>query len=325
LRGALDVFDEVIEKPVTSARVKEILAHMQRRDDHPEPLPAAADQAPLRGTCILVAEDVPTNQLVVRELLESFGATVRVADNGALALRQLAEHGEQIDLILMDIQMPELDGLEATRRIRAGRIRPTIPIIALTAHALENERQRTTEAGMNDFLTKPIDPDELLAKVRRYARPQPETRMAPAPAVTAAVPQAAEPPARQPQAAAVAASAADFPAIPGIDVGDGLRRMMNKAALYEKVLRDFHTRFSGEPERIRQALAAGDRDSATRMAHSVKGTGGTIGARDLFAHAKELEESIKGALPDQAERLSAFESELETVLNGIAAAFPPHL
>ncbi len=70
--------------------------------------------------------------------------------------------------------------------------------------------------------------------------------------------------------------------------------MMNKAALYEKVLRDFHTRFSGEPERIRQALAAGDRDSATRMAHSVKGTGGTIGARDLFAHAKELEESIKG-------------------------------
>ncbi len=325
LRGALDVFDEVIEKPVTSARVKEILAHMQRRDDHPEPLPAAADQAPLRGTCILVAEDVPTNQLVVRELLESFGATVRVADNGALALRQLAEHGEQIDLILMDIQMPELDGLEATRRIRAGRNRPTIPIIALTAHALENERQRTAEAGMNDFLTKPIDPDELLAKVRRYARPQPETRMAPAPAVTAAVPQAAEPPARQPQAAAVAASAADFPAIPGIDVGDGLRRMMNKAALYEKVLRDFHTRFSGEPERIRQALAAGDRDSATRMAHSVKGTGGTIGARDLFAHAKELEESIKGALPDQAERLSAFESELETVLNGIAAAFPPHL
>jgi hypothetical protein len=116
--------------------------------------------------------------------------------------------------------------------------------------------------------------------------------MAPAPAVTAAVPQAAEPPARQPQAVA---ATADFPAIPGIDVGDGLRRMMNKAALYEKVLRDFHTRFSGEPERIRQALAAGDRDSATRMAHSVKGTGGTIGARDLFAHAKNSKNRSRGA------------------------------
>jgi len=111
--------------------------------------------------------------------------------------------------------------------------------------------------------------------------------------------------------------------LPGIDSSDGLRRMMNKAPLYEKVLRDFHTRFNGEAERIRQALAAGDRDSATRMAHSVKGTGGTIGARELFARAQALEESIKGARPDHGEQLSAFESELEYVLGGIAAAFPP--
>jgi len=326
LRGSLDVFDEIIEKPATSARVREILAHMQSRDERPIVRAAPVPAMPLSGTTVLVAEDVPTNQLVVRELLESLGATVRLADNGALALRQLAEHGDQIDLILMDIQMPELDGIEATRRIRAGSIRPDIPIIALTAHALEDERQRTAIAGMNDFLTKPIDPDQLLDKVRRYARPKaamarPSITQPPEGPTTQRVAAAPREPALGKQQAA--ATVEPFPALPGIDSTDGLRRMMNKASLYEKVLRDFRTRFTGEAERIRQAIAAGDRDSATRMAHSVKGTGGTIGARELFARAQALEESIKGARPDQGEQLSAFESELEYVLGGIAAAFPP--
>ncbi len=99
--------------------------------------------------------------------------------------------------------------------------------------------------------------------------------------------------------------------------------MLNKATLYEKVLRDFHTRFIGEPDRIRQALANGERDTAARMAHSIKGTGGTIGAKTLYELAKTLEEAIKAALPEQPEHLAACENELEKVLNGIAATFPP--
>ncbi len=313
LRGSLDVFDEIVEKPVTSARIGEILSHLQRQPECPLPTPQTVEAAPLAGLHVLVAEDVPTNQLIIRDLLESLGATVLVSDNGRLAIEALAANAEAIDLILMDIQMPEMDGLEATRRIRAGRVRADVPVIALTAHALDNERQKASEAGMSGFLTKPIEPEQLLKTIRQHAP------KLPAKSLPAAAPQT-ERPARQATSPAIPAS---FPEIPGIDVADGLRRMLNKTALYEKVLRDFHARFTGEPDRIRQALANGERDTAARMAHSIKGTGGTIGAKELYQLAKNLEEAIKAALPEQPEQLATCESELEKVLNGIAAALPP--
>ena len=314
LRGSLDVFDEIVEKPVTSARIGEILSHLQGQPECPLPTPQTIEAAPLAGLNILVAEDVPTNQLIIRDLLESLGATILLADNGRLAIEALAANAKSIDLILMDIQMPEMDGLEATRRIRAGAIRANLPIIALTAHALENERQKASEAGMSGFLTKPIEPEQLLETIRQHA-PKPLAQ----PPRQAAAAQAEAPA----QADTPQATPASFPEIPGIDVADGLRRMLNKATLYEKVLRDFHTRFSGEPDRIRQALAKGERDTAARMAHSIKGTGGTIGAKTLYQLAKTLEEAIKAALPEQPEHLAACENELEKVLNGIAATFPP--
>ena len=314
LRGSLDVFDEIIEKPVTSARIGEILCRLNGHTGCTQQQPEAVAAAPLAGLNLLVAEDVPTNQLIIRDLLESLGATVLLADNGRLAIDALAANATAIDLILMDIQMPEMDGLEATRRIRSGPVRPDIPIIALTAHALDNERQRANEAGMTGFLTKPIEPDLLLATIQRHAERR-GGKLVVAPPPPAAETASDAPP--SPPSPAV------IPDIAGIDVTDGLRRMLNKASLYEKVLRDFHTRFTGESERIRQALAQGERDTAARMAHTVKGTGGTIGARELLLVAKNLEEAIKAALPEQAERLAAFESELDKVLTGIATVFPP--
>ncbi len=318
LRGSLDVFDEIVEKPVTFGRIGEILAHLDGQPGHTQASVPEVDAAPLAGIRILVAEDVPTNQLIIRDLLESLGATIMLADNGQLAIEAFAGSSGQIDLILMDIQMPEMDGLEATRRIRAGSIRPDIPIIALTAHALENERQRARDAGMNGFLTKPIEPDQLLATIRRHADAR-SPQAAPAPATApSSSPVMAEPVA--PKAAPPAAPS--FPEMPGIDVADGLRRMLNKAPLYEKVLRDFHGRFTGEPERLRQALSIGDRETAARLAHSVKGTGGTIGAKQLSLLAKNLEDAIKAAMPEQTAHLSAFECELERVLGSIEKAFP---
>jgi PAS domain S-box-containing protein len=299
-RHALDDFDDVMEKPVTAARISEVLGNLRQRATVKAAEPAKT--APLAGVRLLVAEDVPTNQLIMRDLLESLGATVEVADNGALALQRLESHGNEIDLILMDIQMPDMDGLQAARRIRSGPIRADIPIIALTAHAFEEERQRALAAGMNDFLTKPIEPPQLIAIIQRYRPARPVVDVAAAPPTPAP-------------------AATGIPEIPGVDVADGLRRMLNRQALYEKVLRDFHVRFLGEAGRIRQSLAAGDSEAAARQAHSLKGTGGMVGAKGVAEQAALLEQAIKAGSLETEARLAQFEGELNQVLDGIKAAF----
>ena len=302
-RYALGDFDAIIEKPATFARIGEVLNDLQH-SPHPPPAEATSHAAPLAGLRILVAEDVPTNQLIMRDLLESLGATVDMADNGQLAVEQLAAAGKGLDLILMDIQMPEMDGMEATRRIRAGQVRADIPIIALTAHALEDERQRAIASGMNDFLTKPIEPAQLIAMIQHWK---------PDHAVGQAQPEK--------PAATASGEAPGIPDLPGINVVDGLRRMLNRVSMYEKILRDFHARFSGEATRIREALGNQEIDVASRRAHSLKGTGGMIGATTLAALAAALEQAIKNRSPDMAEHLERFELELDRVLDGIKAAY----
>ncbi len=305
-RHALDDFDALIEKPLTAAHLSEVLE--QLRDPSRLTAPGAASPSLttfLNGLHILVAEDVPTNQLIMRDLMEPLGAVVDIADNGEIVLQQLAERGAAFDMILMDIQMPVMDGLEATRRIRSGSVRADIPIIALTAHALEAEKQRAREAGMDDFLTKPIEPDQLLAVIQRWRKTQP---------MDAASAEAEAP---RPSAAT-----APPPDIPGIDTADGLRRMMGRRPLYEKILGEFISRFDGETERIRTALADGDQQGAVRRAHSVKGTAGMIGAQQLSSLAADLELVLKEESSNPSEALQAFDAELQMVLAGIREAFP---
>jgi CheY-like chemotaxis protein/HPt (histidine-containing phosphotransfer) domain-containing protein len=299
--NALGDFDDVVEKPVTAARIGEVLSQLQNGKN--EPSSSGQLPVPLTGLRILVAEDVPTNQLIMRDLLESLGATISIAGNGQLALQKLATSGGSIDLILMDIQMPEMDGLEATRRIRAGQVRADIPIIALTAHALEEERQRASHAGMNDFLTKPIEPAQLISVIQHW---MPLRAAETSPLASAAAQPAPEAP---------------TPDLPGIDYEDGLRRMLNRRPLYEKVLRDFHARFSGETERIREALAADDVETATRLAHSLKGTGAMISATSLPALAAELEQALRNGAPEQLACLDQLDLALSQVLGGIKSAF----
>ncbi len=301
----LEDFDAVIEKPVTASRVAQVLAKVIEGRVADSGLVANLESGtPLAGVHVLVAEDVPTNQMIIRELLESLGANVILAANGKLALERLAEHASKTDLVLMDIQMPVMDGLEATRQIRAGNVRPDIPVIALTAHAMDEERERTQAAGMNDFVTKPIDPEQLLAVLSRWK-----------PLRLTALPVVPPPP------VAVSDAGVGFPEIPGIDIQDGLARMRFKKTLYEKVLRDFYARFAGEPERIRIALAADNWEEARRMAHSLKGLCATIGALPLAAMAKDLEACLKAQDSDCLDLLQTLDHALEEVLDGIGKAF----
>ncbi len=291
----------VLHKPVTAAQIGQLLA------DHNATGPALAGEAPLHGLQVLLVEDVPTNRLIATEMLESFGARVSTAENGRVALERIASG--HVDIVLMDIQMPEMDGLEATRRLRADPRWQTLPIIAMTAHAFEEERQRCLAAGMNDFITKPIDPP-LLQRTLVSWRPAKTALLAETPSTTAT-----------PICATTTSGESDFPALPGIDTVDGLRRMMNKPRLYEKVLRDFHSRFVDEVAAIQAAINAGEIDTAMRRAHSAKGLAGSIGAARLQSAALALEMALRGETRYEKALLDEFASALSIVTDSIGKGF----
>ena len=196
--------------------------------------------------------------------------------------------------------MPRMDGIEATQRIRADSRFSALPIIAMTAHTLVEERERCRNAGMNDFISKPIDPDGLYAMVARWAA----AGNAPLPVW----------PTIQPVAAV------GMPVLSGIDTAIGLKRMMNKPAFYEKVLRDFYVRFRHATGEISQAIANDQHEEAERQAHSAKGLAATIGAMELNQAAMVLEQALKNREnPEPA--LSDFSRELDLVRTSLQQAY----
>jgi len=175
----------------------------------------------------------------------------------------------------MDIQMPEMDGYEATRRIRSDARFSALPILALSAHALVEDRQKTVNAGMNDHITKPIDPRVLFRAMSRYLRQAP----------TGAHPFACPGNSAMGQVA--------IPAIPGVDVTRALSRISGNGKLYLQLLRKFIVNQAGTAAALEAALASGDRSLAERLAHTTKGVAGNIGANRVQEVAAELTASIR--------------------------------
>jgi CheY-like chemotaxis protein/HPt (histidine-containing phosphotransfer) domain-containing protein len=297
--GRLGNIETILHKPITAAQINRLLSGANSN----EPIAPAQKPILLADTHILLVEDIPTNQLIAREILESFGAIVETADNGRHALEILATPDKRFDIVLMDIQMPEMDGLEATRRIRASGKHPDLPIIAMTAHAFEEEKLRCQQAGMNDFLSKPIDPSVMQQVLLRWKPSNIPAKKNPV------------------STPSTVTDGTDFPDLPGIDKVEGLRRMMNKTRLYERVLCDFYQRFVGEAAAIRKAIAANDHESAERFAHSTKGLAGSIGAKDLQAASLALEVAIREKAANLDQRLSDYENKLAVVTAGIASGF----
>ena len=292
---------------------------------------ATAERPNLAGRRLLLVEDNLINQQVACGLLEAAGAGVFVANHGREALETLEREGsDAFDAVLMDLQMPEMDGFEATRRIRELPEFVELQIIGLTAHALAEERQHCLDVGMNDHVTKPIDPPALYAALLRAfaasGRPLPEPvgdtaaeAIPEPPTVTA--PSVAEMEVAEERPVKASADYPTLPDLPGLDLAAGIKRMADDEGFYRRMLQMFAADEAARPTEIRAALADGDREAAWRIVHSAKGSAGNLSLVPLFETAVELEKAIKEGEGSVDEWLARYEAELTTTIDALNRFF----
>ena len=274
--------DGFLVKPVTKSMIVDTLVNVFAHSEEETSKAWQDGQATrLRGARILLTEDNEINQQIASELLEGAGASVTIANNGREAVEILSSGPQPppFDAVLMDLQMPEMDGYQATAKLRSDTRFTTLPIIAMTAHATIEERQRCLAAGMNDHIAKPIDPANLFETVARFYKS----------ADAAAADLNVDPlPGYRP----ADDSSHDLPSIAGLDTKDGLSRVGGNRKLYLKLLRQFIEQQGPSVEQITDALAKGDIPLGERLAHSLKGVSGNIGATRVQSTAGVLERLI---------------------------------
>ena len=295
--------DGFLVKPVTKSMLVDTLVNVfAQAGEEAAPAPEGERAAQLRGARILLTEDNDINQQIAVELLEGAGATVKVANNGREAVEILSKGSQPppFDVVLMDLQMPEMDGYQATAKLRSDPRFSTLPIVAMTAHATIEERQRCLAAGMNDHVSKPIDPAMLFATVGRFYRPL--------------TPPLSPSDGEKVTEGRVRGTNGDLPSIAGLDTQDGLSRVAGNQKLYSKLLRQFIEQQGPAVGQITAALAHGDAGLAERLAHTLKGVAGNIGAKAVQATAGALEKLIRNR---------AAAADVEAAKGQVAAALNP--
>jgi CheY-like chemotaxis protein len=301
-----------LPKPVLPESLRELVGQLAGSADR-QPAGTAAPTVDLSGFRILVVEDNPTNQQLASELLESRGAAVDVAANGQEAIDRLKRlPPDHYALVLMDLQMPVLDGYEATRLLRIDERFVNLPIIAMTAHAMAEERERCQVLGMNGHISKPIDPGELYAIALRFravpgsSRPGPTTPPAPR------------------GIGAPSAGDAETPRIAGLDVDAGLRHAGGSRALYRRLLKRFAGDYRDFAEDFGKAIAASRWEDAARQAHTLKGLAGSLGAAELQKQAVGLERAARaGDAARVRDELAQTDRRLTPLIDALDSHFAP--
>ena len=251
------------------------------------------------GAEVLLAEDNLVNQQVATELLESNGLVVTVVNNGKEAVERLGK--QRFDIILMDIQMPEMDGFMATEKIRQDPLFKTLPILAMTANVMAGDREKSLAAGMNDHINKPIEPNELFETLIRWI---PAKKRLSSP--------------DQKRSFAMDEAEALFVSLPDIDMRAGLRRVGGNRKLFLRLIREFYQDYHSVISTIRTELEQDNRDKLQSLLHTLKGVTGALGATELHLAIQALETVVE---ENQSESYGPLLAQIEQLLTPMLQAF----
>jgi two-component system sensor histidine kinase/response regulator len=267
--------DAVLHKPVSPSTLHDALISVLSPAERRARSASTAQRTRFSpGKKVLLVEDNEINREVARELLTLAGLEVVEAHNGYAALDAIA--AQRFDAVLMDVQMPELDGVETVKAIRAQEHLKGLPVIAMTAHAMLGDRERFLDCGMSDYIAKPIDEEQLLAVLGRWIHvDEAEAKAASDQQAAPALPEV----------------------LPGLNVGDGIRRTSGNIDLYRRLIAEFRRDLLGALPKIRKAIEDSDMAQAHDLLHTLKGSAATMGARQVAQEAATLESWIRRGVP----------------------------
>ncbi len=264
----------------------------------------------IRGARVLLVDDLNDNRIIIQSLLEPYELDVEIARNGLEAVEKVTESTIPFDVVLMDVQMPVMDGNEATVKIREHVDIDHLPIIAMTASAMIHDINKCMDSGMNDHVSKPIEVEQLFSTLLKWV---PEKEGAG---------DGAQPGSRTNPVSSQGQEHDNLPdALPGFDLAAGIRRCDGNKKLLFKLINNFHETYGDMDERIARILAAGDYKTAEKLLHEVKGISGNISATRLYKTTAAMEKSVKnsnleqlpGLLKQLTDDLELFRSALASI------------